>query len=826
MRTISTAIFVILTIFTATASFAEDWEKATEGLTAQDGLATVYTDTAKGKVFLALPAPDVEGVSARYIHVGYLGAGLGSNPMGFDRGAGSNEQIVAFKRTAGKIIAIAENHNFRATSENLAEQKSVQKAFAVSALWAGDIIAEEPETGRLLVDITSFLLRDTMKISARLKARKQGSFKMSKDLSFVDAGATLVFPRNLEFDATVTFTSDKPGREVIGTTPVANNVTLVAHTSLIALPEEGYKVRLFDERAAMLTSSYVDMSSPLGGGVVTRLAARFRLEKTDPFAALSPVKNPIVFYVDNAAPEPIRSALIEGANWWQAAFEAAGFIDAYRVEVLPEGVHPQDVRYNVINWVHRATRGWSYGSSVRDPRTGEIIRGYVLLGSLRVRQDIKILEGLAGTAKSGSGSADDPIELALARIRQLSAHEVGHSLGFAHNMAASSYMNRGSVMDYPAPLVHVKQGKLDFSDAYGVGIGPWDKWTVTALYREYQSEEAEKAGMKSLIKEADDSDMIFVKDEHSRSVGSSHWKGSLWDNGVDPVSGLEETVAVRKIALHKFGMNVLKEGERISALQDKIVPIYLYHRYQVQAAAKVIGGMDFTYSVKGDGRPASKILSVERQLAGLKVMLQTLEPEFLDLNERLLSLLSPIGSSDGDAQFRLESFGSATTPAFDHARAVAIAADITLDALLRPERANRLVSFKARNNSQLGLQRVLDSLISHNFRSGRDSLRHAPLRRIVQERTVMAIIKLASTEAALNDVRVITASRLNALAVWLEKSRGREGIARQHFQNLAKVIHRFNDRRAEPVKLSPTPPSPPPGSPIGSGELCWHCGAI
>lgn len=816
-------LIVILMAFVSVATFAEDWDKATEGLTARGGLATVYTDTAKGKVYLALPAPDAQGISARYIYVGYLGAGLGSNPMGLDRGAGSKQQILAFKRTAGKVIAIAENHDFRATADNVAEQMSVQKAFAQSALWAGDIVAEEPETGRLLVDITSFLLRDTMNVAARLKARDQGSFKMSKELSFVDAGATLVFPRNMEFDATVTFTSDKPGREVIGTTPVASNVTLVAHTSFVALPEDGYKTRLFDERAAQLTASYVDMSSPLGGGVVTRLAARFRLEKTDPSAVKSRVKNPIVFYVDNAAPEPIRSALVEGANWWQAAFEAAGFIDAYRVEVLPEGAHPQDVRYNVINWVHRATRGWSYGASVRDPRTGEIIRGYVLLGSLRVRQDIKILEGLAGTQASGTGSADDPIELALDRIRQLAAHEVGHSLGFAHNMAASTYMNRGSVMDYPAPLVHASGGKLDFSDAYSVGIGPWDKWTVTALYREYQSDEAEKAGMKALIKEADAKGMIFVKDEHSRSISSGHWKGSLWDNGTEPVAGLQEVIAVRKIALGKFGMNVLKEGERISALQDKIVPIYLYHRYQVQAAAKVIGGMDYAYSLKGDGRQPSKMLSAAKQQAALNIMLQTLEPEFLDLREELLSLLSPIGSSDGDAQFRLESFGSATTPAFDHLQAAAIAADITLDALLHPARADRLVSFKARDDSQLGLQRVLDGLINDSFKQGRDSARHAPLRRIVQERVVAAIIKLASNEATSNDVRVISAYRLNDLAVWLEKSRGREGLSRQHFLNLAATIRRFNARRVQPVSVTPAAPTTPPGSPIGSEEQCWHC---
>ncbi len=816
-------LIVILMALVSVAASAEDWDKAIEGLTVHDGLVTVYTDSAKGRVYLALPAPDEQGISARYIYVGYLGAGLGSNPLGLDRGAGSDEKILAFKRTADKVIAMAENYNFRATADNLAEQMSVQKSFAQSALWAGDIVAEEIKTGRLLVDITGFLLRDTMDVAARLKAGEQGNFTMSEELSFVDPDATLVFPRNIEFDATVTFTTDKPGLEVIGTTPVANNVTLMAHTSLIVLPEAGYKTRLFDERAAQIPVSYVDMSSPLGEGVVTRIAARFRLEKMDPLAARSHVKNPIVFYVDNAAPEPVLSALLEGANWWKEAFEAAGFIDAYRVEVLPEGVHPQDVRYNMINWVHRATRGWSYGASVKDPRTGEIIRGYVLLGSLRVRQDIKILEGLAGTKASGTGSADDPIELALDRIRQLAAHEVGHSLGFDHNMAASTYMNRGSVMDYPAPLIHVKAGKLDFSDAYSVGIGAWDKWTVIALYREYQSDEAEKAGMKALIKKADERGMIFVKDEHSRPVSSAHWKGSVWDNGTDPVEGLQETIAVRKIALHKFGMDVLKEGERISALQDKIVPIYLYHRYQTQAAAKVIGGMDFSYSVKGDGRAASKMLSFAKQQEALNVILQTLEPDFLDLDDKLLALLSPTGSSDGDAQFQLESFGTATTPAFDHLRAVAITADITLGALLNQARADRLVSFKARDTTQMGLQWVLDGLINHTFKHGRESERQAALGRVVQERTVAALIDLAGNQTVSNDVRVITTNILNDLAVWLEKARGREGILRQHSQNLADSIRRFNERSAPSTSVTPVAPTIPPGSPIGSGELCWQC---
>lgn len=813
----------LISLIVSTSVYAQDWDKATDGLTIQEGLLTVYTDAHKGKVYLAFPAAGDDQITGRYIYQTYVGAGLGSNRIGLDRSTSPEAKIIAFKQVGERIIAIAENHKYRATADNIAEQKAVKTAFAQSAIWSGTIAAVEPETGRLLVDVSSLLLQDSVGMADQIKRAGQGSFKQSKDLSFIDVDQTLAFPINLEFDATVTFTSDDPGREINVTTPIAKSVTLTAHTTLMALPDDGFKTREFDERAAMLPHSFVDMSLPLGGGVVTRYATRHRLEKTDPTAARSTVKKPIVYYVDNATPEPIRSALIEGANWWKDAFDAAGFIDAYRVEVLPEDVHPLDARYHVISWVHRSTRGWSWGDSLRDPRTGEIIRGFVALGSLRVRQDIKIFEGLAGTSKTGSGDADDPIEIALARIRQLSAHEVGHTLGFNHNMGASSYMGRASVMDYPAPLVHVNGGKLDFSEAYGVGLGPWDMWTVKYLYGGHAPGVSEADGQKSVMAEGDSAGLLYVKDADSRPIGSGHIKGSLWDNGENAVETLRETIDVRQIALNNFGLGNLKNGERVSALQDKIVPIYLYHRYQLQAATKFVGGMDFVYSVKGDGRPASKMVSVAEQKEALDVILQTLDPAFLSLNEGLLSLMSPIGSSDGDAQFNLESFESETGPAFDHLRAAAVSADITLEALLHPARAGRLVAFKARNDKQLGLAAVLDSLIDHSFHNARDNDRQAPLRRVVQARIIAALITLASNEKATNDVRVISSNALSGLGNWLEKSRGRGAIMRQNFQMLAAKIGQYESRQNTPAAVKTKAPNTPPGSPIGSSEPCWHC---
>ncbi|CAA9334748.1 MAG: FIG00722096: hypothetical protein, partial [uncultured Microvirga sp.] len=449
------------------------------GTAQQNGLLPVHVNAKEGKILLSLPAPDRDGISGRFLYVTALETGLGSAPIGLDRALSGGSKILAFRRLGKKIVAEIENPRFRATNAPAAEQAAARESFAYSTIWMGDV-AGETSDGRLLVDIAPFLTTDQLGIAAALKGGGEKGFALSKDLSVADP-AVRVFPDNIEMEARQTFVSAEPGAEVNNIAPASGNLSFVVRHSLVRLPDAGYRSRRFDPRTGSFGTQVVDFASPLGQPVVYELANRFRLEKLDPAAPRSRVKKPIVFYIDRSAPEPIRTALFEGASWWKQAFEAAGYIDAYRVEILPEGIDPLDIRYNVVNWTNRATRGWSYGQVVEDPRTGEIVKGQVLLGSLRVRQDMLIFEGLVGADKVGTGGANDPVAAALARLRQLSAHEVGHALGIAHNFAAST-QGRFSVMDYPAPRVGLVNGAPDLSDAYGVGLGRWDTFAVDWLY--------------------------------------------------------------------------------------------------------------------------------------------------------------------------------------------------------------------------------------------------------------------------------------------------------------------------------------------------------
>ena len=675
---------VLATILVAVPVWA-DFGDSVAGFEKRSGLTDVYVNGDTGKVYLVLDAPNARGVAGRYVHAAYLTAGLGSNPVGLDRSVPGGSNIIAFHKMGGKIAAMIENTRYRATARG-AEANAVATSFAQSIIWTTDIIAEDAETGRLLIDLTDFLTSDPVgvNVAATLKRRGQGSFKLNKAKSFIKADAVFAFPTNLEFDAYVTFDSAAPGGEVQATTPVPGSVTLIAHNSFLKMPDDGYKPRRSDPRAATISVDYVDMSAPLAGNTVVSLARRFRLEKD----ADGRVSNPIIFYIDHAAPEPIRGALLDGARWWADAFDKAGYKGGYRAEILPEDVHPLDARYNVVNWVHRATRGWSYGAAIHDPRTGEALRGVVLLGSLRVRQDIKIFEALGGAAKTGTGDADDPVQIALQRIRQLSAHEIGHALGFAHNMAASSY-GRESVMDYPAPDVKLTaDGVVDFSNAYGVGMGAWDDWTVNFLYGDYDGDE--RQAQEGLLADAYARGLRFVSDADSRPGHSGNIHGSLWDNGTNAVDTLVDVMKLRRHAIANFGDTALRRGESALALQTKFVPLYLYHRYQLQAAAKYIGGYAYEYRAKGDGRALPVPAPLEAQMRAADVLLATLSPKALEIPTDVQAALMPVTLDYADPQFAREVFDMQARPTFDRLGAASVAADLTLRALLHPARLARV----------------------------------------------------------------------------------------------------------------------------------------
>lgn len=789
--------------------------KATAGLEKKPGLLDLWLDRQKGKVWLAVPpAQGPRGEVGSFLYVEGLLSGLGSNPVGLDRGQLGDTRVVVFRRVGGRLLVEQPNLKFRALSEDPDELKAVRESFATSVLWAAPIAAVDPN-GRALVDFTSFLVRDAHDVASQMKRAGQGSWKLDAERSAVDFENCLSFPENLELEALLTYQSDEPGPLVRETAPTAGAVTLIQHHSLLKLPDAGYKPRAFDPRSGSFSVDFADYAAPLDAPIDVRWLVRHRLEKVDPAAARSRVKEPIVFYVDRGAPEPVKSALIEGASWWRDAFEKAGFIDAYRVEVLPEKAHPLDARYNVVQWVHRSTRGWSYGGGVIDPRTGEMVKGHVTLGSLRVRQDRLIFEGLAGTEKTGSGAADDPVQLSLARIRQLAAHEVGHSLGISHNFAASTY-GRASVMDYPAPLVGVTaDGKLDFSKAYGVGVGEWDVQAVRYAYAQFPPGTDEKAALEGIIREGLSRGLLFLTDEDARPEGSASPLAHLWDNGEDATEGLRHALRVREIGLAGFGERNIAPGRPLSLLQEVLVPLYFHHRYQLEAASKAVGGLEYTYALRGDGQPAARPVPAENQRKALAAVLELLSPETLDVPDRVIALLLP---RPAGYNANPEMFKGLTDPTFDPLAAAATASDMAVRLLLQPERAARLVDFHRRDPKLPGLEDVLDGVTQAAFEGDARGERQAEVQRTVQWVVTRRLIGLSSDPEAAPGVRSRVDARLATLRRTLDGARG-DGEEAAHRAFLAREIGRYLDRaEQQETAKRPEPPAPPPGQPIGMPE--------
>ena len=573
-------------------------ESKTDGFEREDGFFPVYWDEKGGKVWLEIGYWDTD-----FLYITSLPAGLGSNDIGLDRGLLGSEMVVQFERIGPKVLLVAPNMYYRAVTDNQDEQKAVADAFATSVVWGFDVAAQTDN--RVLVDATPFMLRDAMGVIRRLRDRSQGTFSLDAKRSVPHLDMTKAFPENTELEARLTFSTNRPGNYVQTVAADPYGVTLRMRQSLVKLPELGaYTPRAFDPRSGSYSMQYVDYAQPINLPKEVRYTVRHRLEKKDPSLPVSDPVEPIVYYLDRGTPEPIRSALLDGARWWGEAFESAGFSNAYRVEMMPEGADPMDLRYNVIQWVHRSTRGWSYGRSVVDPRTGQILKGHVTLGSLRVRQDYLLAEGLlspydADETMAGLSADQDPmLKMALARLRQLSAHEIGHTLGFLHNFAAS-VNDRASVMDYPAPKVQINQdGTLSLDEAYDVGIGEWDKVTVRYAYSHFPESMDEKEALESILSDAHQEGYYFLSDTDARPQGGAHPVGHLWDNGEDPAENLRHELNVREKGLQHFGPASLPEGRPLAQMEEALVPLYLHHRYQVEAAVKLIGGVHYSYTLR------------------------------------------------------------------------------------------------------------------------------------------------------------------------------------------------------------------------------------
>jgi hypothetical protein len=769
------------------------------------GFFPFYWDAKAGKIWL-----EIDKWNTEFLYVESLPAGIGSNDIGLDRGQLGNSAIVRFDRVGPRVLLAAPNYNFRATTNNPDERLAVKDAFAESTLWGFEVAAEEGT--RVLVDATSFYLRDVHQVTNTLQRLQQGTYRLEPSRSAFYLPNTKNFPQNTEVETTLTFTGEPAGQLVREVVPVPEAITVRERHSFVQLPPPGFKPRVFDPRSSFQNVDYMDFATPIEEPVTKRFITRHRLQKKDPSARVSEAVEPIVYYVDRGAPEPVRSALVEGARWWNQAFEAIGYKDAFRVEIMPADVDPMDVRYNVIQWVHRSTRGWSYGNSLVDPRTGEIIQGRVSLGSLRDRQDFLIAEGLLAPYDKTNTASPKLLEMVLARLRQLSAHEVGHTLGLQHNYAASP-VSRASVMDYPAPRAKLgADGVPDLSDAYAKGIGEWDKVSVAYGYQDFPAGTNEQQALDRTLSEAFARGLMYLTDQDARPPSSASSVAHLWDNGTNVIDELGNVMKVRAAALRRFGENNIREGAPMATIEEVLVPIYMYHRYQVEAAAKVVGGQDYVFSVKGKGDRNPQIVSPEEQRRALAAVLETIKPDALAVPESLLRLIPPRPS--GYPRTR-EDFRIRTQPVFDSLAPAEAAADHVSGFLFNQERAARLVQFHARDARNPGLGEVIDKILASTWKAPAATGYAREIQHTVNMIILNDLMSLASGERALNQVRAIASWKLDQLKTWAtQQTRLTADENRRAFLYYAiEQIKRFQD---DPKKINLTrPQAPPDGQPIG-----------
>ncbi|MCX2719462.1 zinc-dependent metalloprotease [Lentiprolixibacter aurantiacus] len=795
MKTLTICKFLLLfPCLSLTAQFSsnsKDYQKF-------QGFFNYYHDDKNDRIYL-----EVEDLEKDFLYVYSLSSGIGSNDIGLDRGQLGNEQVVFFEKAGNKLLLVQPNLRFRAITDNALESKAVEQAFARSVLYGFPI--EEEINDTFIIDITDFLMRDAHGVAARLKNSGQGTYTLDKSRSAMAMDRTRAFPKNLEFDFTLTFKGEPKGRYISSVTPNPNLVTVAQHHSFIELPDDNYKKREFDPRSGSYPFSYYDYATPVEEPILKRFITRHRLEKKDPSAEVSEAVEPIIYYLDNGTPEPVRSALLEGGRWWNEAFEAIGFKNAFQLKMLPDNADPLDARYNVIQWVHRSTRGWSYGSSITDPRTGEIIKGHVSLGSLRIRQDFMIAQALMNRPYAQRDDNHQPmLELALARIRQLSAHEIGHTLGFTHNFAASTN-NRASVMDYPHPNFEIRDGNIDFSNAYDTGIGEWDKVTVAYSYSHFQSGTNEKQALNAILDQAREDGLRFISDQDARPMGSAHILAHLWDNGEQAADELEEVLQIRKVAISNFSAENIPSYQPYTVLEDVFVPLYFFHRYQTEAATKVIGGMDYNYAVRGDRQGIWKMADKDLQESALQSILKTLDASEIAIPREKLPLFPPRAIGYNRSR---ESFRGKTGVSFDALSAAETAADMTLGFLLHPERASRLVHQKSLESKQLGLKEVMEKTVEETiFKEEKDSYL-AEAQHIINYRVLFHIMNLAQHEDVHPQVNALAHEQLKSLRASLLKSRA-NGTA-------VEMVRRIDRFYSDPEEFKVIPsPKIPDGSPIG-----------
>jgi len=768
------------------------------------GYFNFYWDESTGRILL-----EVDKFNSEFLYLNSLPAGVGSNDLGLDRGQIGDSRIVKFIKSGPKVLLVQPNYAYRAMSNNADERKSVEEAFAQSVIWGFKVEAADGD--KVLIDFTPFLLRDAHRLADKLNGAGQGSYNLDESRSAVYLPNTKSFPDNSEFEAIITIDGKGKGTEISSVTPDPDAVTVRMHHSFIKLPDGNYRIRKFDPRSGFYDQSFMDYATPIDQPIVKHLLTRHRLEKKDPSAAMSEAVKPIIYYVDRGAPEPVRTALVEGASWWNQAFEAAGYKNAFQVKLLPEDADPMDIRYNIIQWIHRSTRGWSYGASINDPRTGEIIKGQVSLGSLRDRQDFLIAEGLLQPYEDGKPVSDKMLKMAIDRLHQLAAHEVGHTLGLQHNFAAS-VNNRASVMDYPPPAINLNaDGSIDLSNAYTAEIGTWDKRAILYGYQDFPAGTNEDEALKGILTETLKQGQLFITDEDARPAGGAHPLAHLWDNGKNAADELNRLMDIRRKLLDNFSEKAIRQNAPMAMLEEPLVPIYLLHRYQVEAASKMLGGVYYTYAVKNDGQPTTRFIPAAEQWKAFNALMRTISPDVLALPEKLIEKIPP--RPDGYPRTR-ELFKSRTGLTFDPTAAAEGAAATTLEFMLNPERAARLVEYNSRDNTQPGLIAVIDKLIAQTWKAAQQTGYKGEMQRLVNTLTLNRLLTLAANDQAAQSVRAITLMEIDSLQKWIQMAV--KTASGNQKANLMLGLSEINSFYRNPEKFKPAPAvGMPDGSPIG-----------
>ncbi|WP_298423567.1 zinc-dependent metalloprotease [uncultured Kordia sp.] len=757
----------------------------------------------RDKIFL-----DVKNLNEDFLYVYSLASGVGSNDIGLDRGQIGDGVVVQFQKMGNKLMLVQPNLRYRANTTNDLERKSVEQAFAKSVLFGFPIVSSK--NGVHTIDLTPFLMQDAHGVIGSLANNKQGVYKLDITKSALSLPRTKAFPKNVEFEALLTFKGKAKGNYIQSVTPNASLVSVTQHHSFVALPDDNYKPRVFDPRSGAIYVSYYDYATPIQEPMQKRFITRHRLEKKNPNAAVSEAKEPIIYYLDPGTPEPVRSALLDGARWWNQAYESIGFKDAFQVKMLPKDADPMDVRYNVIQWVHRSTRGWSYGASVVDPRTGEIIKGHVSLGSLRIRQDFLIAQALLNKPFATNDDNYQPmLSMALARIRQLSAHEVGHTIGFAHNFAASTN-DRSSVMDYPHPTVKITDGKIDLSNAYATGIGSWDKVTVAYSYSEYNSAKAEKEGLKTILNKAYKNGHRFISDADARPAGGAHANAHLWDNGKSASEELENVLNVRELAIKNFSKDNIRSNESYTILEDVFVPLYFFHRYQTEATSKLIGGLDYNYATKDDGQLITEVVSSKIQREALKSILKTLDARTLKIPEDKLALFPPRAYSYWRSR---ESFKGNTGVGFDAIAPASTASDMTLSFLFHPDRAARLIQQKSLDKRRLGFIEMINEVLKNTLYKTYKDVHEYEIGHAININVLKHLMNLTNHPNASPSVKAQSQYVLNEISQKVRSKKYKE-TEKPYQSYYLDMIDQFK-KYPEKFKAKASPKIPD-GSPIGT----------